>query len=278
MFGHKSHSDSCNRFLDRNSSIHKRKSRSTNRSHTCRSSRSKTFTYYSDRVWEAFFAWNHKFKSFFCESSMTNFSSSCSSHSFSFSSREWRKVIVMEVSLLNIIVFHVIENKIVGRSSKSYSREHLSISSPKKSTSMYSREIVCFAVERSDIKNSSIVDSLSCFNSSWADKCFNCIENSHFEFAFSEISFIFFCSLFFCKSENILFVEVIEFVERSFCIPCHSFKFVWSKVAVDKLHCFFSWFVEGDFLRFDFKRFDEICLPITRFINNLLSKGEGFFH
>ena len=209
---------------------------------------------------------------------MPNFSSSRPSHRFSFSCREWRKVIVMEVSLLNIIVFHVIENKIVGRSSKSYSRENLSISSPKKSTSMYSREIVCFTVEWSDVENSSIVDSLSCFNSSWADKCFNWVENSHFEFTFSEISFIFFCSLFFCKGENILFVEVIELIKWGFGVSSHSLKFVRSKVAIDKLHCFFSWFVEGDFLRFDFKRFDEICLPITRFINNFLSEGEGFFH
>ena len=129
---------------------------------------------------------------------MSDFSSSSSSHSFRFSSWEWREIIVMKILLLHIIMFHIIKHQVISWSTKRNSTEDLGISSPKKSTSMHSRQVINFTVERSNIKFFSIIYSLPCFNSSWSNKFLNCIENSHFDLTFSVFARLFTLSLFSC--------------------------------------------------------------------------------
>lgn len=64
---------------------------------------------------------------------MTDLSPACASHNFRFVSGIRRKIVMMEISLMDSIIFHIIQNQIFFGSAECDGRKHFSIASPEQS-------------------------------------------------------------------------------------------------------------------------------------------------
>lgn len=137
---------------------------------------------------------------------MSNFSSSCSSHTFCISHRKWREIVMMEISLMYAIVFHIVENQIFFWSSECYCRQYLCITSPEQSCSMHSWQYINFTVDRSDLFLISIVNSFSCVYCTMTKEIFDYIKYSHFHFSFCEICLFYISDFFFADCQHLFFI------------------------------------------------------------------------
>lgn len=103
------------------------------------------------------------FECFFCQCTMTNLSSSCSSCGFCFVDTKSWKIVMMDITLFCFIIFHCVDKLDVGWSSQCQRRHNLRISSSKQSRSMQTikQSYVCKQWSNHGLVSSISPDSLN---------------------------------------------------------------------------------------------------------------------